>query len=91
MHSWNWLSPIPDYSISFTFNAVQATKAFESGPPTIPKSILLNGFECTQTRCLGIMAAEMLTDPAGIPADLCELLDRGGGECEPRLGGSKQV
>jgi hypothetical protein len=66
-------------------------KALESRTSALAKGILLDRLERSQTRCLRVVAASVLTDPEGIAAGFRELPDRGEREPEPSLGSFEQV
>jgi hypothetical protein len=62
------------------FDAVERVEAPEGGPASLAEDVLLDRAEGTQRRGLRIMAAEVVLDPAGIPALLSESLDVTRGE-----------
>jgi hypothetical protein len=57
------------------FDAVELVETPEPGPAPLAEGVLLDRAEGTQRRGLGIMTAEVVLDPAGIPALLSESLD----------------
>jgi hypothetical protein len=75
MKGWNRISFVPDNGLLFAFNGFQFIKSLEAGTTTLAERILLRRAERSQCRCLRIMAAKVITEPAGVPTLLTELLD----------------
>jgi hypothetical protein len=66
-------------------------KPLNRGRPRLPKAYCWTALNARRLVVLRVVAASVLTDPAGIAAGFRELLDRGGRESEPSLGGFEQV
>jgi hypothetical protein len=87
MKGWNRISFVPDNSLLLAFNGLQFIEALEAWATTLAERVLLRCAERSQCRCLCIMAAQVITDPAPISALFPKLLYRTGIEFKLVLNG----
>ena len=82
MKGGNRIRFVPDNSLLLAFNGFQFAKSLKAGTAPLAERVLRRRAERSQRRCLRIMAAKVITDPAGVPALLTDLLDCTGIKCE---------
>ena len=75
MKGWNRISFVPDNSLLLAFDRFELVESLAAGTTTLAESVLLDRAERSQRRGLRIMAAKVITDPAGVAALLPVLLD----------------
>lgn len=65
-----------DHHVAFSLDRVQAVLDLEAGAPPLAEGVHLHRLEGAQGRGLRVVAAEVLADPASVPARLGVFLDR---------------